>query len=258
VLFGFSFRGVDTDFAPFERLATYYQAVDSQFSQPNKKALRSFLRNAQINELESIPALPPTDLAMTYDMLQSRITAAEVQIKTLEEAISGLRSCVHVLSDPSKSSPSDLRPLMNRLHGLVQEESALDRAEDIRTIIGNSFGGARTHVHALKDVVRWAHEARNFDQALSKVLASRKVSEARSKIAEVLDAERAAAQLMVRLTAIAKIEGSHFTEGRSRKVAATRLREASLDGEGLFNHDYSIMPSLHQRWKKCVRKVCFR
>jgi hypothetical protein len=97
-------------------------------------------------------------------------------------------------------------------------------------IIGGSFNGARTQTHKVKDVVRWGHEA----QALSPLLSM--TSEARSRIADVLKAERGATELMERLHAIAKIEGRYFTEGRSLEDAVKRLREAAANAEGLFNH----------------------
>ncbi len=236
LLFGFHFRGVETEFGPFERLAAYYQAVDSQFGQPDRKSLRSFLRGAELRELELLPALPPTEVVITYDTVQSRIDAAEAEIRTLEEAVAALRSCVHVLSDPASIDPADLRRLMERTWALIREEGELDRADDVPKIIGEAFNGARTQTYAVKDVVRWASEARDLGQVLSKVLAAGKAAEARSIIATVLNAERGASELLERVCAATKIEDRHFTGGRSLQEAAKRLREAAADAEGLFNH----------------------
>jgi hypothetical protein len=236
MLFGLNFKGIETEFASLERLVAYYQAVDSQFGHPDRTSLRAFLRGAELSELELIPGLPLTELAITYDMLQSRITAAEAEIQALQEAIVSLKSCVHILSDPATVDPSELRPLIDRVRGLIREESELDRMDDLRTIIGGSFNGARTQVHKVKDVVRWGQEVRASGQALIRVLSADKGAEARSRIADVLRAERGAMQLIDRLTSTAKVEGRDFTEGRSLEDAAKRLRDASVDADGLFHH----------------------
>lgn len=236
VLFGFHFKGIDTDFGPFERLAAYYQAVDRQFGQPDRKSLRAFLRGAEVNDLEAVPALPLTELAITYDMLQSRIDATEREIAALEEAITGLNACVHVLINPAAVSPSELRPLMDRLGALIHEEAQLDGAEAMRAIIGACFSGARTQAHAMRDVVRWGHEGKQIAPTLSSILSAGKGAEARSRIADVLKAELEASELMERLVDTAKIESRHFTEGKSLLEVSRRLREAAADSEGLFNH----------------------
>src|SRR5262249_9366393 len=77
-------------------LATLYTNVGSRFGSPDKIGLRLFLMEADISELELVPALPPVELAITYDSLQEDIEAREREVSELETAIAELRSCVHI------------------------------------------------------------------------------------------------------------------------------------------------------------------
>lgn len=89
-LFGFQFRGVETEFGSFERLAAFYQGVDTHFTHPQKSTLRSFLRDANVTELELLPAIREIEVVITYESLQELIEQAEGEIRTLEAAVAAL------------------------------------------------------------------------------------------------------------------------------------------------------------------------
>jgi hypothetical protein len=135
-------------------------------------------------------------------MLQSRIDATEAEIRTLEKAISELNSCAHVLSDPAAVIPSDLRPMMDRLRALLRDEAELERADDVRMIVG---GFNRHERNAQEGCRPLGAEAQALSPLLSRLL-SEDDAEARSRIADVLKAERGAAELMERLHAIARLK----------------------------------------------------
>jgi very-short-patch-repair endonuclease len=234
--FGVQFRGVDTDFAHFERLASYYRSIDESFGQPDKRSLRTFLRDADPVDLDLIPALPPIQIPLTYDLVQERIEKARADIATLEDAITSLRPCVHVFADASSVEPSDLRGLIDQVRSYLSEEQALNQSPDLKELLGDTFNGAETSIDALTGLLDWSVDAQPSGQSLSVLLSNDRATEARERATRVLAAEGLADDLMRRLCTTAKIDAGHFTEGRTRDALATFLEEASQDSEGLFNH----------------------
>ena len=235
--FGIHFRGVETEFERFERLARFYTTIESHFSSPDKKSLRAFLREANVAELGLIPAIRPIQVVITYDSLQERIRAAEAQIKKLDEAITTLVSCVHIFVDAKSVEPSELGRLIDTTRALLDEEAALDEYNEARLILAGKFNGSRTLCASVDDVVRWAIAAQRLDKLLSGILAEHKASHARSLIDQVLKAEQSAQEILERMSATAKISVRHFTDScGSWRDIAQRLDRAAGDPEGLFSH----------------------
>jgi hypothetical protein len=142
--FGSQFRGVETDFERFERLGRFYASVGSHFGSRDKSSLRRFLREADVFELELIPAVPLIDATITYESLRERIAAAGAEVRNLEEALTGLLSCVHVFSDPKTVEPGKLVRLTMAMRELMEEEATLDGCSEARLILGGAFDGSRT------------------------------------------------------------------------------------------------------------------
>jgi transcription elongation GreA/GreB family factor len=235
--FGIKFKGIHTEFDPFERLATFYRGVDDHFGKPDKRTLRTFLREADIGELQLLPAIPATEVIITYDSLQERIEGAEAEARVLQAAIADLGTCVHVFADPKSLDPSDLRGIMGVARSVIDEQAALDECAEARGIFGGAFDGSRTSIEPLKAVVHWAAAAAEpYGQLLSTILAANRTGEVRSRVAEVLQAESTAQEILVRLAEVAKIDSRHFTDKRSLCEIAQELDRAAQDADGLFNH----------------------
>jgi len=235
-IFGVEFRGLDTDFGHFERVASYYRSVDENFGQPDKRGLRMFLRDADPMDLALIPALPLIQVPLTYDQVQERIEKARADIASLEDAITSLRPCVHVFADTSSINPADLRGLVDQVRSYLGEEQALNQSHDIKELLGDAFSGAETAIDALTGLLDWSAGVQPSGQPLSALLSNSKATNARERATRVLAAERLADDLLKRLCTTAKIDARHFTEGRTRAALATYLEEASHDAEGLFIH----------------------
>jgi hypothetical protein len=225
--FGIKFKGIQTEFDHFERLASFYRSIDAHFGKPDKKSLRTFLREADVTELELLPGIPPIEVVITYDSLQERIQAAETEVRILQEAIAALRPCVPVFADPKSIDPGELRQLTDAMRSAIDEEVALDECEEVRSIFGGAFQGSRTSTETLNAVVRWAVAAEPHGQLLSTILTADKTMEARSRIAEVLQAESTAQEILARLSETAKIDSTfHGWLLVARDCAEARSRRA--------------------------------
>jgi len=148
----------------------------------------------------------------------------------LEEAIIALQPCVHVFADPSSIKPREIGGLMDRMRALIDEEVASDQCNEARVILAGMFNGSRTPRASLDDVVRWAVAAQPISKVLSAILAADNTAQARSQIGEVLEAERSAKELLERVSATAKVDVQHFSEGcDSWREVAQKLHLAADD-----------------------------
>src|SRR5580704_8509553 len=76
-LFGPYYRGLDTEFAFFQKLAAFYGGIESTFKAVEHRTLRSFLREAELSELDLVPALRVTAIKLDYEGLHQRISEIE-------------------------------------------------------------------------------------------------------------------------------------------------------------------------------------
>ncbi len=183
--------------------------------------------------LRSIPSI---DLEFTCESLQQHIEVEEALIADLEEAITGLHSCVHVFADPATVDTGGLPQLVTSIRATLDEERALDECDDVGSILGDAFRGASTSWTDLGGVVRWAIEAGFVREVIVTVLTTREAGAVRAIIGDVLDAEQTAQALLQQMSATARIDARHFTGGRSLREIAQGLDRAAGDADGLDRH----------------------
>jgi hypothetical protein len=147
-------------------------------------------------EMELLPAIPAIQMEITYDALQERIEDAAVQVTNLEEAITELQPYVHVFADPSSVKPREIGGLMDTMRALIDEQAALDQCNEAQVILARMFNGSRTSRVSLENVVRWAVAAQPIGKLLSAILAADDTAHARSRISEVLEAERSTQEIL--------------------------------------------------------------
>jgi very-short-patch-repair endonuclease len=153
--FGVYFKGVDTEFERFERLAKFYLRVESHFGSPDRRSLRTFLREADLSELDLLRSIPPNEFTATHELLQERLNTDEIRSRNLEEAISVLSAYVYVFTDVKTVDPGGLRQLADRIRALIAEGHALDEHHEIRPVLGSVFRGSQTPWRELAGVVGW-------------------------------------------------------------------------------------------------------
>ena len=232
-VFSHYFRGADTEFEHFERLSGFYEEVDTHFER-SENALGAFLREADLHELDLLLAIPPVDLALTYEALRDRMQAAETSIESSTQAISELSTCIHVFRDPSSVKPGALPKLVDTTRAVANEKARLDQGTDARNILGSAFRGSGTTREELQNVVQWTRDAHKSSQALSTILRANQLVEARRLIQAALKAEAHAEDMLEKVSTAAKIDSHHFTQGCSWQVTAQRLDEAAADSDGLY------------------------
>ncbi len=235
-LFGLHFRGVDTDLGPFERLAAYYASLQAEFAGPELKALRNFLRDADLDDLESIPSIPEEAPPGTLSTLQANIADAEERTSALGSAIDELRSFLRVFHSAESISPASLTGLIDKMKALIGRRAALKDDGLSAALLGDRFEGSRTDVLPLKPACTWAQAAAPVAPQLAAVLHNGDPGKAARQIEGVLHAQTHIDAMLDSLRAVAQIDTGCFTEGRDEIACAAALEAAASDPEGLFAH----------------------
>ncbi|MFG1384518.1 DUF4011 domain-containing protein [Xanthobacter versatilis] len=235
-LFGLHFRGVDTDFTPFERLAHYYAATQSVLAGPEQRGLRHFLRDADLDELEMVPAFSLYASADTFATLKNDIADAERRIVALDSDLVALGPLLSVFRAPATVKPASLSRLSDTMKALFARRDALDHDRNAACLLGDRFAGSRADVAPLKPACVWAQAAIAIATPLAAILRQSDPAKAAMQIEEVRRAQVKVVSLLQNLGSVAHIDTHRFMESHDEMASAAALESASHDHDGLFAH----------------------
>ncbi|NGO54564.1 hypothetical protein [Allomesorhizobium camelthorni] len=234
-VFGLHFRGTGTDFSPFERLTKFYEVAQS-LAGPEHHSLRTFLRDADFDDLELVPPIPGNVPVDSLQTLQRDLVVAQKEIDDLAEALDALRPLLGAFRDPASFDPNALPELEARLEALLAGRTKLDGDKAVSKLLGGKFQGARTATASLGEACAWARESLPHREQVTSVLNRGRPAEAAEHAKRVLDAAVRARGLLSELCEISRMDALHFTNDRDENAIATFLEGASADQDGLFAH----------------------
>lgn len=256
-LFGAHFRGLDTRYDLFERVARYYEGLTEHFGGPQHVSLRGFLWDSPVGLLDLLPALRATGVHITFASLRSRLATAESGTRSLENAIADLEEVAGVMRKRDVGL-SEIQDVRGRLEALLLGRDRADEHVVARRLLGDRFAGHRTNAEHVGPVTKWAQLAGESAPKLRAILSCSDPLRASEAFGVVLTSEAKFTALLDRLSDAAKVDAASFVRGRTLREAADRLSEASSDGEGLFAHatfanalldatPHGIMPLVEER-----------
>lgn len=232
-LFGLYYRGLDTHFEPFGRLARFLEGISGEFGGPEHISLRGLLRDGPLSQLDLFPAIPATGIPISFASLDERIAAAEQNAVRIEDAIDELRPVAGVLRN-KEVGPVEIGDLKLRLETLLSQRRGLDDHQQARELLGERFAGHKTQSEYLGALSKWARSTENHAPLLRNVLFRGDPLAASRAISAAVSSEDKLTTTLAKLAEIAKIEADAFTRDRSLSEAAEALELASSDGSGLF------------------------
>ena len=258
-LFGAFFKGLETDFQSFWRLAIYYQQIDKDLAGRQYKSLRNFLCEADVNELRLLPPLQQTEVTIDDHGLRKRIADVKSEIQRYEEGKRRCMPCVDLFVDPD-ISPNCLPQIVAQIDSLLIDRDALDNDRTAQALLGVRFKGWQTFTQDLHPLVAWAKRAKSFPNLFRTVSSPADLDEAKDRVEAVLSAERRFINTLEELSDSAKIDPSHFLSRGALDDVACELELASDDAEGLFAHGnlraaldeaepHGILPLIHERMR---------
>jgi very-short-patch-repair endonuclease len=231
MIFGGRYRGLDTEFEPFEALGKFYISLE----EIETASVRQFLREGSLADLERLPEIPPAAAGeLTFELLATNIAPMEAGITSLEEAATALQPLTAIFSDARSVSPPRIRSLADALRRTIKEVALVDD-HDAAELLGDAFAGAETNVDLLTQLIAWSSEAVPHSEQLRAVLGSERVDEARAQASAVVELEETATTLLAELTERAKVDLELLLDRSSLRKTAEQLSAAGTDPEGLFS-----------------------
>lgn len=231
LIFGGRYRGLDTEFEPFEALGRFYISTEGIES----PSLRQFLRETGLTELGSLPEIPPAAAGdLTFDLLAPKAAQLETEIASLEEAAAALKPHTVIFSDARSVPPARIGHLADDLHRAIEQAGLIDEHEAAE-LLEHNFAGAETDIALLKQLVAWSGGAVVHSERLLGILGGESVEEACTHAATVVDLEETAVALVEDLTRQAKVDSALLLDRVSLRATAEQLSAAAADPEGLFS-----------------------
>ena len=241
-VFGSHFRGMETAWAPFERLAAFCEAVEARFGRLDQAPLRDFLLAGDLFEVTAIPECSggsATHDALVAGALREALEELGTRIDVLREAREALAAAAPVLASPSGFGPDELHKLRDDIAAHVRAGKRLDASRAVRRVLGPHFAGAGTKRRVVRDELALAAVLRREEPkaaALMLALAQRGALDAFLEIrADFIDLQR---NIETRLGALRDETGVDFRGAPDEVFHATgeRLRHAAADREGFAAH----------------------
>ena len=232
-LFGIYYRGLDTNYETFDRVARYFEKLDETFGLPEHATLKAFLRETTVGQLDLLPALKPTGVPITFASLRDRIAITDTDVTRLEGAIADLETVADILRTRD-IGPVEVRDVTKRLESLLTGRRQIDNHNIARELLGDRFAGHQTQVHQFEELASWAQSAADQAPLVRTILLRGDPMEACRSIDMVLSTDASLTATLDRLTDVAKIDLSSFVRGRTLLETAEALERASSDSEGLF------------------------
>lgn len=235
--FGLHFKGVDTEFDLFDRLVSYYEAIERDLPGTTNRNVRKFLKTGDLDLVQSIPEAGEGD--RTFIDLGSEIERVETHLCSFDEALERLALLVSGLNSPAKTSVASLSNLADQIDVHFQQKATLDRDEEAKDLLGDRFSGAATDPVGFADDIVAVESILSLQSNSSVVLGlleAMAVEEARSAIVQVLERDEEAENALKTLSLRTEIDCAHFSADRTHAEIAEYLQAAAKDHDGLYVH----------------------
>jgi hypothetical protein len=238
-LFGVHFKGLDTDFEAFKKLAQFYQAVDEAFPGQNNRDLRSFLKSGDLDSILLLPEAVENNFAGTFAGLSDAIVQLEAEVARLKVGVESIRPLVAGFVNLATMLPASLADL-----GFAIEESQrlcgeLDSDERAKSILVNKWDGARTNVKSVAAEVTTSQAIKKeggFTENLITWLEQSTLQDAENAVRKVLAREEAAARSTKELSGSSGVAFDKRLSGKVAPDGISYLMAASQDRAGLHTH----------------------
>ncbi|MCB1526945.1 MAG: DUF4011 domain-containing protein [Hyphomicrobiaceae bacterium] len=233
-VFASGFRGLDTDFQVFEHLAEFYNTIGTAFGVPDKRPLRNFLRDAELEDLLLIPELTTGDDSLTYLALHELIAGWEVDYARLAEAARHLKTLLAIFRTPAAVDPRQLEQIANQLHKVLTLRRQLDNDQEMATLLGDMYAGWKSVTTNILALCDWAQHSKALSQIVTGIVLSSASQSAVASIRAVLAANANARSMADALCDIAKLPIDVVQAPGSDEQIAAFLATAAGDRDGLF------------------------
>lgn len=238
-VFGLHFKGVDTDFYPFELLSAYYNRVDEALPGPAHREIRALLKTGDLDLITSIPEISVGTQTATFEALGSAIAQQRAELDKRSTAIQTLAALLISLREPGKLLPRQLEDLATRLEEATTTAARLGDDRSMADLLGSRFAGWETDSKAFEAdllALELVEEDQRLCEALLLLLERHKLHPASECLSGAIVVDRQARQALRALGDKAGSAIVEAVEARPLEDAAEYLAAAAKDTEGMTVH----------------------
>ena len=238
-VFGLHFQGMDTDFDLFERLQSYYEDVEREFSGIEHREIRGFLKTGDFDLLMSIPEIGEEIDQKTLDELGSHLERVGLYLSNSRHALEQLMPLIDGLKEPARIRVSTLASLAQQADAHLRLKASLDENQEMRNLLGDHFGGASTDWKELETdiaAVQTIMSATPHLDVVLDILEKGVIDEALTVIETVIQRDSNATAALSDLSQRTDIDTIHFSNDRTHAEIAEYLGAAAQDKDGLDVH----------------------
>ena len=155
-LYGSYFRGIETDFKFFDRLADYYDNVRKAFSSFEQQDIRDFLISGTADHVLQSPALEIYPNLFSLKTMQEKLDEMGDEISKLKEASERIRELKRIFSANAPKDAKLLPELIGEISYLLNERMRLDSDTEVACLLGEYFRGVDTSPQLIEPIVNVA------------------------------------------------------------------------------------------------------
>lgn len=238
--FGLHFRGIDTDFASFERLGRFYEEIDRRLAGTASRNMRRFLKEGDLDALLSLPDLPSARWNGNISALDTQIAALKASSDQLRAAHNELTALLGCFVASEKMRIDALSELAAQVEANQKRKANIEADTAIAKLLGDRYRSVETDVENLGrhlTVARIVLAQPTLCDALLSQVESDRISPCIAALKCVQKHDEEALRVLGELSAHTSISEQHFlAEQRSHRDIATYLEDALADQAGLQAH----------------------
>jgi hypothetical protein len=237
-LFGAYFKGIDTDFDLFAKLAEYYEGTESLLSGAQNSDLRNLLKYGDASILRSLPDIPDFDFSGTTEDLNKTFSDEVNKLANFKDISAELKELVKLFKTPI--STDVLPDLATKVESLESSKDALDNDTLAKDILNTDFNGWATLPDKFKNEIKilelLSNSQNNIGQVLLPAFESGTIGQVRNIIQLILSYHNKSFELLNSLKESAKIDFKFTCDANDFAGIASFLQQASQDTVGITAH----------------------
>jgi len=157
-LYGIHFRGIETEFDFFDRVADFYRSVRESFAALDQKPLRDFLLLAETEIVLQVPALDGYPEGVRLKAIADGIGRMETDAETCERACNRVRELAKLFDPAVTVETQDLPALKQAVASYLSERQRLDNDTVMASMLRTHFRGSRSNAENLQPLARLADQ----------------------------------------------------------------------------------------------------
>ncbi len=237
-IFGFYFKGIDTDFDSFDRLFDYFDTVESEFPGIQNRDIRQFLRVGEQELLLSLPDFDTGDKSAKFKNLDDSISRQKVAIDRFAASCRILDPLVECFIKPENIDVEVLPRLCKATASYQEAHKTVKNSNQISDLIGDRFLGTETTRQSIQNEISIANLTRNHvdSEALINLLEDNRIEDCRNAVGNLIMRLQETESVVQRLADLTRIEMATLLDKEDYADLPDKFRSMSEDKEGLVAH----------------------